>query len=139
MTVVKRKRKESPFEVFHHFYRVRKDITDLLLRDFGYNEKKARQHLEKMFGGKTYNELDETERLHYEKRKKRTESFEKWFIIDQRKAVMNCLRDIQENVAIANSIYPSCPKEFQDLFNSWFNNHYKIMSKQQRFNMNELY
>lgn len=30
-------------------------------------------------------------------------------------------------------------KEFQDLFNSWFNNHYKIMSKQQRFNMNELY
>ena len=56
MTVVKRKRKESPFEVFHHFYRVRKDITDLLLRDFGYSQKKARQHLEKMFGGKTYHE-----------------------------------------------------------------------------------
>lgn len=111
MTVVKRKRKESPFEVFHHFYRVRKDITDLLLRDFGYSEKKARQHLEKMFGGKTYNELDETERLHYEKRKKRTESFEKWFIVDQRKTVMNCLRDIQENVSVANSIYPSCPEE----------------------------
>lgn len=30
-------------------------------------------------------------------------------------------------------------KEFEDLFKSWFNNHYKIMSKQQRLNMNTLY
>lgn len=30
-------------------------------------------------------------------------------------------------------------KEFEDLFKSWFNNHYKIMSKQQRANMNTLY
>lgn len=30
-------------------------------------------------------------------------------------------------------------KEFNDFYTSWFNNHYKIMSKQQRENMNELY
>jgi hypothetical protein len=41
MAVVKRKRKESQFEVFHHFYKVRKNITDLLLRDFGYSAKKS--------------------------------------------------------------------------------------------------
>lgn len=30
-------------------------------------------------------------------------------------------------------------REFENLYNSWFNNHYKIMSKQQRLNMNELF
>lgn len=30
-------------------------------------------------------------------------------------------------------------KEFEDLFKSWYNNHYKIMSKQQRLNIMELY
>ena len=30
-------------------------------------------------------------------------------------------------------------KEFDDLYESWFRNYYKIMSKQQRENMNELY
>lgn len=30
-------------------------------------------------------------------------------------------------------------KEFEDLYKSWFNNHYKIMSKQQRASMNTLY
>lgn len=30
-------------------------------------------------------------------------------------------------------------KDFEDLYRSWFNNYYKIMSKQQRENMNNLY
>jgi DNA-binding transcriptional regulator YhcF (GntR family) len=30
-------------------------------------------------------------------------------------------------------------KDFENLYNSWFNNHYKIMSKQQRQNINNLY
>jgi hypothetical protein len=30
-------------------------------------------------------------------------------------------------------------KEFEDWFNSWFQNHYRIMSKLQRENMNELF
>ena len=30
-------------------------------------------------------------------------------------------------------------KDFETLYYSWFNNHYKIMSKQQRENMNKLY
>jgi len=50
MSVLKSKRKESPFEVFHHLYKMRKEITDLLLRDFGYSEGKALKYLEKQFG-----------------------------------------------------------------------------------------
>lgn len=41
MSVLKNKRKASQFEVFHHLYRVREDITDLLLRDFGYRFEQA--------------------------------------------------------------------------------------------------
>ena len=47
MTVPKGRRKESQFEVIKHFYRLRKDITDLLLRDFGYNQKKSQKKIEK--------------------------------------------------------------------------------------------
>ena len=59
MSVPKGRRKQSQFEVIHHFYRLRKNITDLLLRDFGYSTTKAERHIEKMFGGKSYEELKE--------------------------------------------------------------------------------
>ena len=41
MSVLKNNRKESQFEVIKHFYRLRKDMTDLLLRDFGYSQSKS--------------------------------------------------------------------------------------------------
>ena len=111
MSVVKRKRKESQFEVFHNFYKVRKDITDLLLRDFGYSEKKSQDYLLKTFGGRPYHELTEAEKRHYDDRKIKTNSFEEWFIIDQRQTVMDCLRRVQEHIFIANSIYPQYQAE----------------------------
>lgn len=36
-------------------------------------------------------------------------------------------------------VYKLSEKEFDDWFNAWMRNHYKIMSKQQRENMNTLY
>lgn len=111
MAVVKRKRKESQFEVFHHFYKVRKNVTDLLLRDFGYSPKKSEDYLSKIFGGRPYEDLQEHEQKHYDLRKKKTDAFEKWFILDQRQVVMDCLRNIAENVFLANSIYPLYPEE----------------------------
>lgn len=111
MSVVKRKRKESQFEVFHHFYKVRKDITDLLLRDFGYSEKKSEEYLLKMFGGRPYHELTEADQKHYDDRKRKTNSFEEWFIVDQRQVVMDCLRSVQEHIFVANSIYPQYKEE----------------------------
>lgn len=84
MSVLKAKRKPSQFEVFHHFYKMRKEITDLLLRDFGYDLERADSKALKMFGGKPY-------------------------------------------------------KEFTDWYKSWFKNHYRIMSRQQRSNMDTLF
>ena len=45
MSVVKSKRKESQLEVFHHFVKMRKKITDLLLRDFGYSYEKDEEDI----------------------------------------------------------------------------------------------
>ena len=111
MSILKSKRKESPFEVFHHLYKIRKEITDLLLRDFGYSDMKAREYLEKKFGGKSFGELTEPEKEQYIKRKKRDEAFREWFIFDQRKAIIDCLRSIISYVYKANSIYPMYMEE----------------------------
>ena len=50
MSVLKSKRKPSQFEVFHHLNKMRKEVTDLLLRDFGYDLDKAVKKVETTFG-----------------------------------------------------------------------------------------
>ena len=209
MSVLKSKRKASQFEVFHHLYKLRREITDLLLRDFGYSYEKGDKRLVKMFGGRNYTELTETEQERYDRLKQKYASFDDWFVYDERQVIVDCLREITKEVFIANSIYPTCyeelvqrrlhqdeaigqcyrlaqelqsaietlpvdvnaylrfgemiqteinpkrlttmrrkmkklvhklsEKEFDDLFKSWFQNHYRIMSKRQRENMNSLY
>ena len=111
MSVPKGKRKEPQFEVIKHFYRLRKDITDLLLRDFGYNKQKSQKKLEKMFGGKSYDELSDKQKEHYNKKIDRNNGFEEWFIGYQRDTIMDCIRNATEYIFTANSIYPSIPEE----------------------------
>ena len=107
MTVLKSKRKESQFEVIKHFYRLRKDITDLLLRDFGYSQKKSGIKMSKMFGGKSYGELSDSQQEHYNKVASKNNGFEEWFIGYQRDTIMDCIRSATEYIFSANSIYPS--------------------------------
>lgn len=114
MSVLKSKRKPSQFEVFHHLTKLRKNLTDLLLRDFGYSEVKAEDKLERQFSGKKYEELSDTDKALYDRVKKRNEAFEEWFIIDQRKAIVDCLRSITEHVYTANSIYPTMREELAE-------------------------
>ena len=47
---------------------------------------------------------------------------------------ITCMRRKMKKLA-----YILPPKEFEDWYQSWFKNHYKIMSKQQRLNMNTLF
>ena len=63
MSVLKNKRKASQFEVFHHLYKMRRDITELLLRDFGCSYEKADKRLLKRFNGRGYADLTEAEQL----------------------------------------------------------------------------
>ena len=111
MSVLKSKRKSSQFEVFHHLYKTRKEVTDLLLRDFGYNLERAEKKVEKMFGGRRYEELTPEEKVRYDKLKAKNEAFDTWFIEDERKCVVDCLREITKEVFMANNIYPTVMKE----------------------------
>lgn len=111
MSVLKSKRKPSQFEVFHHLYKLRHEITDLLLRDFGYSYEKSEKRVLKRFNGKEYRDLTDKEREQYDKLKQRLDAFDDWFIYDERQVIVNCLRDITKEVYIANSIYPTCREE----------------------------
>lgn len=106
MSVLKAKRKASQFEVFHQLKKMRKEVTDLLLRDFGYNLDKATRNVEKTFGGRPYEELSPDEKVRYEKLMEKNIAFTEWFIADERKVIVDCLRTITEEVYVANSIYP---------------------------------
>lgn len=111
MSVLVRNRKESRFEPFHHLAKLRRDITDLLLRDFGYSENKAEKRLRKMFRDRPYKDLNEQEKFHYDRVRKRDEAFHNWFMVDQRKEIVDCLRTIQTNITLANSLVPTVREE----------------------------
>lgn len=113
MFVLKSKRKPSQFEVFHQLTKLRKDITDLLLRDFGFDTVKAEKRLEKRYG-KPFEELDEKQQATYTRQKRRWDAFDGWFIEDERKTIVNCLRAITREVYIANSIYPTVQEELTE-------------------------
>ena len=114
MSVLKSKRKPSQFEVFHHLTKMRHEVTDLLLRDFGYDADKAKKNISRMFSGRPYEELNEEEKARYEKIAKRNEAFAEWFITDERNTVVNCIRSITEETYVANSIYPTCIEELTE-------------------------
>lgn len=111
MSVLKSKRKPSQFEVFHHLNKLRKEITDLLLRDFGYNAIKSEKRLERRFGSRSYEELTDIEKQQYDRQKKKQDAFDEWFIESERNAIIDCLRSIGEHVYTANSIYLTYPEE----------------------------
>ena len=104
MSVPKGKRKESKFEAQHHFYRLRAEVTNLMLLDFGFSEEKYRKHMERYreTHAKTVN-VDEV----VERYRKKCDSFKKWFIDKECDAVLEILRRIGCEFTIGNSIYPS--------------------------------
>ena len=122
MSVPKGKRKESQFEVIKHFYRLRKDITDLLLRDFGYNQNPNKTMICKLSEYWRYLQiqyaLTDTGRIIKKIHSKR---------LTEMRRKLKKLTDKLDKM------------DFINYYNSWFNNYYKIMSKQQRENMNTLF
>lgn len=111
MSVVKSKRKISQFEVFHHLYQLRRDITELLLRDFGYSTEKEQIRIMKRMGIQQDKPMSDEDKMRYNFCAQRWNAFDRWFILDERKTIVDCLRNITEHVFVANSIYPTCPEE----------------------------
>jgi hypothetical protein len=113
VSVVKNKRTESQFMVFKNLYRMRREINNELLFDFGYRRDKAEKKVLRMMGkmNATYDELDSSEREQFDKLKKRYDSFEDWFIREMKIAILTDMRDITSEVFMANSIYPTMREE----------------------------
>ena len=104
MSGVKGKRNQSKFEAYHHFFKLRDEITAMILNDFGFSfdkqEKKRQKYAE---SHKDAANLDEImERWHT-----KNDSFIRWFIDEEGKAIMDIMRNIQREFTIGNSIFPS--------------------------------
>ena len=104
MSVPKGKRKESKFEAQHHFYRLRAEVTNLMLLDFGFSEEKYRKHIERY--RETHAQAENVDEV-VARYQKKCDSFKKWFIDRECDAVLEILRRIESEFTAGNSIYPS--------------------------------
>lgn len=113
MSVIKSKRTESQFMVFKNLYKMRREINNELLFDFGYRRDKAEKRILKMLGklDSSYDELDEKEKEYFDKLKAKYDSYESWFIQEMKIAILTDMRDITSEVFMANSIYPTMREE----------------------------
>lgn len=113
MTVLKRKRKASQFEVFHHLYEMRRDLTNLLLMDFGLSPAKEERVLQKVLNGRDFDQLSDRDKERVIRVQQRIEGYHDWFISSERSAIVDYLREITRDVFEANSIYPTCMAEYE--------------------------
>lgn len=104
MSVPKGKRNESRFEAQHHFFKLRKEVTDLMLLDFGFSVEKYEKQIDHYRASCEYTENAEEITARYQKK---CDSFNKWFIDKECDAVLEILRNIEREFTLGNSIYPS--------------------------------
>lgn len=112
MSVIKAKRKASPFEVLHHWYATRKEITALMLYDFGYNAHQQERKLLHRLGINDVEKLEGDALKSYERFKARDNAFTAWFLTDARNVIIGCMHNVTEEIFVANSIYPTCEEEY---------------------------
>jgi len=95
MAVLKNKRTLSQLEFFNNAIILRKEITKLLLQDFGIRDK-----VRKVKNGE--NELTIIE------------EYPKWLITFFRQSVISSLRNLMMNITAGNTIYPSTQEELTE-------------------------
>ena len=104
MSVPKGKRAESRFEAQHSFFKLRSEVTALVLNDFGFSEEKYRAKMERYRAAHANAPNIEDVVKRWERK---NESFKRWFIDEEGRAVIDLMRDIEREFTIGNSIYPS--------------------------------
>jgi hypothetical protein len=96
MSVLKNNRNLSKLEFYHNARKLREDITNFLLRDFGVRDK-----IRKI---KTTENLDVTV----------IEEYPEWLIEFFRKSIINILRSLMMNIMAGNTIYPVTMEELAE-------------------------
>lgn len=104
MSVPKGKRQQSRFEAQHQFYKLRTEVTSLVLNDFGFSEEKYRAKMMKYRAAHANApNIDDIE----ERWRRKNESFKRWFVDEEGRAVIDLMREIEREFTVGNSIYPS--------------------------------
>lgn len=98
------RRKESKFEAQHHFYKLRDEVTRLIVNDFGFSKEKYLASIERYREAHKNSEQIEDVVARWQHK---CESFNRWFIDKECDAVLNILRNIESEFTFGNSIYPS--------------------------------
>ena len=104
MSVPQGKRKESRFEAQHHFYKVRTEVTALILNDFGFSEVKYRAMMERYRAAHQHDSNIADICARWERK---NESFKRWFVDEEGRAIIDMMRDIERHFTLGNSIFPS--------------------------------
>ena len=102
--VPKGRRDESRFEAQHNYFNLRKEVTALVLNDFGFSEEKYKA---KMLHYRAAHANDPNIEGIVARWERKNESFKRWFIDEEGRAVIDIMRDIQRHFSIGNSIFPS--------------------------------
>ena len=103
MSVPLGKRKQSRFEAQHQFYHLRSEVTNLMLRDFGFSYEKYCAQIEKY---RQQHSKDNNVDAIVARWQQKADAFYKWFIDAECDAVLKILRDIESEFTFGNSIYP---------------------------------
>ena len=95
MSVIKSKRSLSKLEFYHNARKLRENITNLLLRDFGVRDK--------------------IRKIRTEENKELTiiEEYPEWLIITIRNNIISVMRNMMLNITAGNTIYPTNTSELE--------------------------
>ena len=93
MSVLKNKRGLSKLEFYHNARRLRREITNLLLRDFGVRDRVRKV---KIADGVEASIIEE---------------YPDWLLEEFRRSIMNILRSLIMNITAGNTIYPTNENE----------------------------
>jgi hypothetical protein len=93
LSVLKTKRSLSKLEFYHNARQLRKDITNLLLRDFGVRDKVRKI--------KTEDDMELTI----------IEEYPNWIIVEFRQNVLRILHNLMMNITAGNTVYPTTMEE----------------------------
>ena len=104
MSVPKSRRKQSKFEAAHKLRELRREVTNLVENQFGFDSEKYEKSIQRYAECHKNNPNVDIIVAKYRKKK---EIFISWFIPEERKIIIDMLRNITKEFSVGNSIYPT--------------------------------
>ena len=116
MSVPKSKRNLSQLEFYHTAFTLRKNLTELLLKDFSIKDKV--RDIRSYVSTNRFEQADKEMFLQlcekYKINEKIVEQYPEWLISHFRMNILNTLNDLINNITYANSVYPTREAEYDE-------------------------